>query len=437
MIEQEVNPNYKSIKIAIWIYFLLWIFEGGLRKWILPGLATPLLVVRDPIAIYIILRAFYLNVKFANPYIVLGTVFTLLSLAITLTFGHANLFVSLYGARIMLLHFPLIFIIGKIFTKEDVLQMGRLFLVLNILITVIIYFQFSSPQSAFINVGIGGEGSSGFSGAMGYSRPSGTFSFTTGLSVFYSAVSVFIFYFWLSKDSCSKLLLYISTIALVIALPITISRGAVVGVVLVGLFAIIASVTSSKMLIKIVIASFAFYGLIIILQNYTTIFNLGTAVFMDRVESANKFSGGGIKESILLRIFEEFTGPFIELFKQPMFAGNLGMGTNAGAQMLTGKTVFLVSEGEFGRLGGEQGIIFGGGIIVLRILLAVQIVIKSWKMPQQEKLLPFIICGAGCVALMQGQWAQPTILGFGTIMTGLVLASLKKEETNTILKTNL
>ena len=125
MIEQEVNPNYKSIKIAIWIYFLLWIFEGGLRKWILPGLATPLLVVRDPIAIYIILRAFYLNVKFANPYIVLGTVFTLLSLAITLTFGHANLFVSLYGARIMLLHFPLIFIIGKIFTKEDVLQMGR------------------------------------------------------------------------------------------------------------------------------------------------------------------------------------------------------------------------------------------------------------------------------------------------------------------------
>ena len=78
----------------------------------------------------------------------------------------------------------MIFIIGSVFTKKDVLKMGRVLLVINILMTVIVYFQFSSPQSAFINVGIGGEGSAGFSGAMGYSRPPGTFSFTTGLSIF-------------------------------------------------------------------------------------------------------------------------------------------------------------------------------------------------------------------------------------------------------------
>jgi hypothetical protein len=34
---------------------------------------------------------------------------TILALVIvTLTFGHENLFVAIYGARIMLLHFPLI-----------------------------------------------------------------------------------------------------------------------------------------------------------------------------------------------------------------------------------------------------------------------------------------------------------------------------------------
>ena len=151
------------------MYFLLWIFEGALRKWILPSLATPLLIVRDPIAIYIILRAIYLNVKFSKClYVVCSSIFTLLGLAITLTFGHGNLFVGLYGARIMLLHFPLIFIIGSVFTKEDILKMGRVLLVVNILMTLIVYFQFISPQSAFINVGIGGEGSAGFSGAMGY-----------------------------------------------------------------------------------------------------------------------------------------------------------------------------------------------------------------------------------------------------------------------------
>lgn len=430
MNEQEVIPNYKSIKIAIWVYFFLWIFEGALRKWILPSLATPLLVVRDPIAIYILFRALYLNVKFVNPYIILSLIFTLLSLAITLTFGHGNLFVGIYGARIMLLHFPLIFIIGKIFTKEDVLQVGRVFLVLNILMTIIVYFQFSSPQTAFINIGIGGEGSAGFSGAMGYSRPPGTFSFTTGLSIFYTAASVFVYYFWLSKDACSKILLCASTIALVIALPLTISRGAVVAVLIVGLFAIMASVTSAKMLGKVLLTGVVFYIAILILQNYVAIFNVGTEVFMHRVDAANKSTGagGGLKESILLRMVDDFLGPFIDFFNNPMFVGNLGMGTNAGAQMLTGKTVFLVSETEFGRLVGEQGILFGGGIILVRLILALRITVQSWKLPKEDRLLPFILCGAACPALFQGQWAQPSVLGFAVIMVGLLMAGLKKVE---------
>lgn len=426
--EQEEIPNYNSIKIAIWLYVLLWIFEGALRKWILPSLATPLLVVRDPIAIYIIIKALHLNVKFMNPYIILSSIFTLLSLAITLTFGHGNLFVGIYGARIMLIHFPLIFIIGAVFTKQDVLKIGKVLLFINVLMTLIVYFQFNSPQSAFINVGIGGEGSAGFSGAMGYSRPPGTFSFTSGLSVFYTAVSVFVYYFWLSKDSCSKILLYVSTIALVIALPLTISRGAVVAVLIVGLFAVVASVTSAKSLIKLFLTVFVFYIVIVMLQNYTSVFSLSTGVFMDRVNVANAStgSGGGLKESILLRVVNDIIQPFVELFNYPMFTGNLGMGTNAGAQMLSGKVVFLVSETEFGRLVGEQGIIFGGGIIFIRTVLVFSIAIKSWKLSQEEKLLPFILCGAACAALFQGQWAQPSILGYAIIMVGLVMVSLKK-----------
>lgn len=434
--EQEAIPNYNSIKIAIWLYFLLWIFEGALRKWILPSLATPLLVVRDPIAIYIILRAFYLKIKFINPYVVLSAIFTLLSLAIALTFGHGNLFVGIYGSRIMLLHFPLIFIIGIVFTKKNVLEIGRILLIINILMSLIVYFQFTSPQTAFINIGVGGEGSAGFSGAMGYSRPPGTFSFISGLSVFYTAVSVFVFYFWLSKDSCSKILLVVSTISIIIALPLTISRGALLSVLIVGLFAIIASVTNARTFLKVLMTSIIFYIGIIILQNYTSIFNLGTTVFMDRVDSVNTATGGGLKESVFLRIIKDVIGPFVELLNYPMFAGNLGMGTNAGAQMLTGKTNFLISETEMGRVVGEQGIIFGVGIVVIRIVLALNIAIKSWKLPQVDKLLPFILCGAACTAIFQGQWAQPSVLGYAILMAGLVLASLKKED-DSLLKNNL
>lgn len=423
---QVEKSKYKYIKIAIWLYFLLWIFEGALRKWILPSLATPLLVVRDPIAIYIIYKAFNLKLNFTNLYVVFGWLTTLFCFIYTIMFGHGNLFVGLYGARIMFLHFPLIFIIGEVLAKEDVLKIGRVLLGINILMTLIVYFQFNSPQTAFINVGLGGEGSAGFSGAMGYSRPPGTFSFISGLSVFYSAVAVFVFYFWLSKDTCSKILLYASTIALMISLPLTISRGAVVGVVLVGLFAVFAAVTSSKAFFKLIITGIVLYFVVILLQNYTTIFNLGTEVFMHRVDAAN--GEGGLKDSIFLRALDTFIGPIVDLFKQPIVAGNLGMGTNAGAQMLTGKTKFLVSEGEFGRIGGEQGIIFGGALIILRIFLAISIAIKSWRMTQDEKLLPFILCGAACISIAQGQWAQPSILGFSIIMSGLVVACWKKAE---------
>lgn len=433
--ELDIEPKYKLLKIAIWLYFLLWIFEGALRKWFLPSLAAPLLVVRDPIAIYIIVKALMLDVKFVNSFVVFALIFTLYGLAITLTFGHGNLFVGLYGGRIMLVHFPLIFIMGQVFTKDDVLQMGRFLLVMNIVMTIIVYFQFISPQTAFINVGVGGEGSAGFSGAMGYSRPPGTFSFISGLASFYTAVSVFVFYFWLSKEYCSKILLSISTITLVIALPLTISRGAVVAVAIVGLFAVIASMTSSKMVLKLVLSVVVFYLVILALQEYSETFNLSTEVFMDRVESANKATdGGGLKDSIFLRMLNDITAPIVDLFDQPMFAGNLGMGTNAGAQMLNGKITFLIAETEFGRLGGEQGIIFGGGLILLRVILGISMTMKSFRLPQEDKLLPFVLCGAAVVSLIQGQWAQPSILGYAVIMGGLVMASLKK--TDYVLQSN-
>jgi len=418
--EQEVTPDYGSLKKAIWLYFLLWIFEGALRKWILPGLATPLLIVRDPIAIFILFRALYLGVKFVNMYVVLSSIFTLLSLAITFTFGHENMFVGIYGARIMLLHFPLIFVIGAVFTKEDILKMGRAMLAINILMTLIIYFQFISPQTAYINTGLGGEGSAGFDGAMGYFRPSGTFSFTTGLSSYYILASVFVFYFWLSKEACSKILLIGSTIALIIALPITVSRTAVLGVLLVGFFAFIGSSTSLKSIIRLVATVLVIGALFAILQKTTTIFSLGTEVFMSRVDTANGQKGG----SIIQRSIEGFTEPIATLLKAPLFEGNLGMGTNAGAQLLTGKRSFLVSEGELNRVGGEQGLILGGGLVVLRLVLACGLFYSSIKLPNKFKLLPLTFCGTALFLITQGQWAQPSMLGCSVIAAGLLVASL-------------
>ena len=46
-----------DLRRMIWRYFVLLIGEGALRKWILPSLGAPLLVIRDPLVLLIYLQA--------------------------------------------------------------------------------------------------------------------------------------------------------------------------------------------------------------------------------------------------------------------------------------------------------------------------------------------------------------------------------------------
>jgi hypothetical protein len=58
--------------------------------------------------------------------------------------------------------------------------------------------------------------------------------------------------------------------------------------------------------------------------------------------------------------------PFVNS-ELPFFGFGIGMGTNAGARLLIGRSdVFLIAEGEWGRMIGEMGAIFGVGAILIR-----------------------------------------------------------------------
>ena len=45
------------LRRMIWLYFALLIIEGALRKWALPSLSAPLLVIRDPVVLLIYVQA--------------------------------------------------------------------------------------------------------------------------------------------------------------------------------------------------------------------------------------------------------------------------------------------------------------------------------------------------------------------------------------------
>ena len=87
------------MKQAIWLNIVLLIIEGGLRRWILPGLATPLLVVRDGVALYLLVQAVRWRMTPRHPVYWLSFFLAGLAFILALTFGHGDLRVALYGIR--------------------------------------------------------------------------------------------------------------------------------------------------------------------------------------------------------------------------------------------------------------------------------------------------------------------------------------------------
>jgi len=428
MLDEKVS---RKLKRGVWIYFFLLIFEGALRKWVLPSLAEPLLIIRDPLALWMIFIAFKYNLYKPNSYVLLMWAVTVLAFSLALITGHGNIQVALFGLRITAIHFPLIFLIGNIFNKDDVLSLGKIVLWMNIGMTFLVAVQFYSPQSAFVNRGIGGDlDGSGFGGAAGFFRVPGTFSFTNGLAFFYGLAAAFVFYFWIAKNSNKsfKILLISSTMALMAAIPLSISRTVLFQILLTFVFMLIISGINLRIIPKIVIAVLA-AGLMFTTMKDISFFKTANNAFTERFTSANKTEGG--MEGVFVDRF--LGGMYGALTDEsfPFWGMGMGMGTNAGAKILTGKRsagVFLISEGEWGRIIGEMGVILGFVVIMIRISLVLHLIRKAWGAIGQGNVLPWMLLSFGMFIILQGQWAQPTNLGFGVLIGGLILASFNQTE---------
>jgi hypothetical protein len=426
------NANLKFLKNGIWFYFILLIMEGGLRRWFLPSLATPLLIIRDPLAAFLLFNAIRFNVFPKDKLIPVMFCIGIISIFTALFFGHGNLAVAFFGARILLIQFPMLFLIGRVFDRSDVIQMGKVILWISIPMAILITMQFYSPQSAWVNKGVGDslEGA-GFSGANGYFRPPGTFSFITGVSAFFGLAACFVFYFWLKPQYVNKILLIAATVSLIVAIPTSISRTLFFEVVISLFFFLWAKSSQPGFMKRMTQLTAGFMVLFVILSNIDSL-NTQMDAFSSRFTVANESEGG--MEGVII---DRFLGGLVGAFKDiddnhAVFGQGIGMGTNVGAQLLSGKTDFLISEAEWGRIIGESGILFGVLIIVIRINMTFKIASQCYTRLRLGDALPWMLLSYGFINLLQAQWAQPTNLGFYVLIGGLILSSLRESEKETI-----
>ena len=139
-------------------------------------------------------------------------------------------------------------------------------------------------------------------------------------------------------------------------------------------------------------------------------------------------SGGGVQHGIVERALGDYLDGFAAVDDTPLFGYGLGIGTNAGAGMLSGGArSFLLAEGEWARVVKETGPVLGLGYLFLRVGMVFYIGWIANSAFGRKNPLPLIIFSACFLLVTGGQFGQPTALGFAVFGAGLCLAAVNEE----------
>lgn len=407
-------------KRLIWLYFFLLIFEGVLRKWITPGLSAPLLIIRDPVVLGIYLSAFMGNMFVMRGPLLLLVFMSIISVVFAMV-AQIEPVVMLYGLRINYLHVPLIFVMADALNRDDVLRFGRTILIFTLPITLLMVAQYFAGERSWLNVGAGGELDSQLRGALGRVRPAGPFSFTTGPALWFPIATAFAIHGWLHRGSYPRWLLAAATGAIVISIPISISRTLMFSVLIVAVMGGFALMRTPSRILSLLVP----LALITILGNTIGGGEITESFNQRWVESTSS----GIQTSIIDRFFGTYLESLDMVAHTPLWGLGIGMGSNVGAHFAFGEMGFHLAESEWSKIILELGPILGWGFILFRCWLTLKVFFTGLNgFYRHGDSLPWLLAGSAMLPVLSGQWAPPTILGFAVFSAGLTLTSAKYVE---------
>lgn len=413
-----------AIKLLIWLYIILLIGEGALRKWIFPGWSDALLVVRDPVLLVIYVLALAADVFPGNRWTVALIVLAGLSTVFSVLGGHTHLVVLAYGLRVNYLHVPLIWIMGRVLNRRDVERIGAFLLIMAIPMAYIMVQQFRAPMNAVINRGVGYAEVGQLFGADGRIRPPGLFAFITGPQLFFPLCAAFFFDEISGAKRLPWYLIAACGLAITIALSISISRTVMLATVAVAVAFVcmlpFSSIKLGSLLRPVLVLALIGVGLL-----QLPVFRESVSVFMMRWDTAEAGTSQTSWGAVAERTSRSFTNPYYYLKMAPLYGHGIGTGSNVGARLTSGEMGFLLAEEEWGKILLELGPLLGAAFIVFRIVLTGWLARLAWRaLRENHNLLPLLIFSATGLSIFQGQWAPPTVLGFAVVGGGLLLGAL-------------
>lgn len=412
------------LKRWIWIYFFLLIFEGALRKWIIPPLSGPLLIIRDPVVVMIYIQAYRcgrFTLKTMWPFAAIAL--AIIPLAVTqVILGVNTVPIALYGLRSYLLHLPLIVVMAETLTADDLRRLGRWLLILSVPMTVLLVSQFNSPSLSWINAGAG-EGAKQIGSAGGHIRPAGTFSYGIGAQCFVMYVAAFLIYALTRPGLYRRRLLWPAGIATVAAIPVLGSRTVLFTMGFLVIFCLVAGASSTARL-------FGFARMLLLLLVFAALasqlpfFEEASDTLSARWENASG-TEGDVQDVLSNRILGSVESAIDSAGAAPWLGQGVGMGSNFAAVLTTGAASFLLAEGEWPRVVLEFGPVFGLGFMAMRVFLAIYVVLQAMRSLKRKDLLAWLLVPAVIPLLLMSIMEQPTYQGFMVFGVGLCLTAAR------------
>ena len=417
--------DYSFIRKLIWVYFLLLLFEGALRKWFMSGLSNELLIVRDPIVIWIYYLAYAQGLfPLENKYLQRLFQWTMVSIVLSILINQAHPFAIAYGARTNLLHIPLIFIMGRVLKWKDVINFGKAFLFFSPFMTWVVAEQFQADRTDIINVAAGGTGHQMMTSGDKV-RASGTFSFVSGIVFYYCFTVAFIIHGFLQKNTFPKWLLYLGTGATFLAMVTSGSRAVIAeSLQVIACFGFLAYFRPQEFR-KITATVFGLTTIALLLYTQLDLFKEGLDFLSLRFEEAANIEGTPL-EAYFTRYWDIISSPYYYAQFTDFFGNGLGTATRAGA-MLSGK--FGFAELSWSRPVLENGLLVGSLFLIWRIWITKDLLKICILAINKNSYLPIFLFGAAGPIILFGPLGQPTNLGFAAFGSGLCLASALAKKT--------
>ena len=418
----------RTIVRLIFVVYWLLIFEGALRKWVFPQYNKIIFFDRDPVVLAIYYLAARSRIVSRSAWLTLGMALSVLilpAMLVQLATSGIGVTVLAYGWRNYFFYLPLAFVMAAALEADDLRRFVRQNCLVAIPMALLVYVQYLSPPTAFVNRGIDVHAFV-FQVVTGVVRTTATFTFTAGYALYAASVFAIVLSTWMRPDLGRLLGRKVQLAASFAAISMVALSGSrtvfalVLIIVLAGLGGPLFLRGGSARLraMAVPLGAVLLGGLV-----FLTVFHGAFHDLSMRERSAVAQEG-----STTTRALSMFTSVANVFGKAPLLGYGIGYGTNGGmAASDFDTTNFRLAEDEWPRTYLELGPLYAVGYFTLRIGLVVSMFLAALRAAKASTdPLPLLLAGFIGITVLNGEMTmQGTINGYAWLFVGFTLAAAR------------